>query len=191
MTQSKRIAVTGGIGSGKSAVMEILAEMGYPVFSCDEISHALWQDEDYLSTLSAAFPACSPAGRIDKQKLSALVFSDEAARKRLEKIAHPRIMQELLREMTAPACFAEVPLLFEGGFASLFDGVLLVERERGSRIGAVMQRDGLTQEETERRISAQLSDPEREKEGVVILKNDGTVEELKEKVKNSLRSFGL
>ena len=66
MTQSKKIAVTGGIGSGKSYICGLIAKRGYPVFSCDEINRALWSDEAYCKELADRFPACTVGGEIDK-----------------------------------------------------------------------------------------------------------------------------
>lgn len=192
MMQRIKIAVTGGIGSGKTAVCRILSDLGYPVFSCDEISRGLWKDEAYLDLLATNFPRCVTDGKIDKKKLSKIIFSDSDARKRLEALSHPRIMQALMREMDRfSVSFAEVPLLFEGGYESLFDGVLLVERTEVTRIASVMRRDCISEEEVKQRISSQFSDAEREKDGVVILKNDGTLAALKESVKGALGRFGL
>lgn len=192
MTRKVKIAVTGGIGSGKSYVMKLLSEMGYPVFSCDEISHELWSEEAYLHALSASFPTCTVGGKIVKEKLSDLIFSDEGERKRLETISHPRIMERLIQKMDEhPISFAEVPLLFEGGYESLFDGVILIERDARERIASVMRRDGICEESVKKRILAQQSDEEREKRGAVVLKNDGTVSDLKEKLPSVLHTFGL
>ena len=99
MTQSKRIAVTGGIGSGKTEFCSILNKMGFPVFSCDEIYAELLRDKDYLSVLERKFPTYFADGILNRERLARTVFSDEKARKELEKIAHPRIMSELLRRM--------------------------------------------------------------------------------------------
>ncbi len=186
--QSKKIAVTGGIGSGKTTVIKILEKMGYPVFSCDEISRGLWQEESYLKVLAEAFPMCTENGRIVKSKLTALVFSDEKERKRLESIAHPRIMRELLDGMEGkPICFAEVPLLFEGGYEDLFDGVILVVRDRAARIAAVMARDGCGRAEVESRIAAQLGHAEKG----TVLENNGSVGELEASLTAALKALGV
>ncbi len=186
-----KIAVTGGIGSGKSTILQILSAWGYPVFSCDEISHRLWTEENYLKTLSEAFPDCCTDGIIDRKKLSAHVFSDREERKRLERISHPRIMRELMEKMEREnVSFAEVPLLYEGGYEQLFDGVLLVNRRESDRIASVVKRDNTDEEEVRRRIAAQLGASMRERADVV-LNNDGTLEQLKAKLKTALKLFCL
>ena len=126
-----------------------------------------------------------------KEKLSDLVFSDEEARKKLESISHPRIMERLIQKMEGPVSFAEVPLLYEGRYESLFDGVILVERDIRERIGAVMRRDNMSEESVKRRIFAQISDEEREKRGAAVLKNDGTIDDLKAKLHSILHALGL
>ncbi len=192
MMQRNKIAVTGGIGSGKTAVCCILSELGYPVFSCDEISRELWKKEKYLKTLAEVFPTCTEEGKIVKEKLSALIFSDAEQRRKLETVSHPRIMRELLNKMNGYAvCFAEVPLLFEGGYDKFFDSVILVKRETEKRIASVMQRDKSSEEEVKRKIAAQLSDREREKEGIVVVENNGSLEELKAAVKSALCAIGV
>lgn len=190
--RSKKFAVTGGIGSGKSVVCRILKERGYPVYSCDDISRALWQREEYRRELATAFPSCAEEGLADKAKVASLVFSDAQARRALEAIAHPRIMQELISSMEEhPVAFAEVPLLFEGGFEDLFDGAILVMRPEQVRIEAVKQRDGLSEEEVRARIAAQIPDEGRGGKALFAIDNSGGLAVLEEKVSAALRFFGV
>lgn len=178
MKQNKKIAVTGGIGSGKSAVCALLKKRGLPVFSCDEIYAELTEEPAFLSKLREAFPGCVEKDALNRKKLSALVFSDEKELKKLNEIAHPAIMERLLRRMEQyELSFAEVPLLFEGGFEGLFDGVLVLVRDEKKRIAAVSERDGLREEEIRLRIDRQY-DYRTLSEHCVVLKNDGTLEAL-------------
>ena len=192
MTPNK-IAVTGGIGSGKSVFCEIVREFGFPVFSCDAINRELWTDEAYLSTLSEQFPDCLTGGSIDKAKLSEKVFSDDEARRRLNALAHPAIIHRLLAHMNAckGPSFAEVPLLYEGGYEALFDAVIALRRAKESRIAAVEARDGLKREETLARMSRQLDPARLSEKHCLILDNDGDRDALKEKARNALRSLHL
>ena len=134
-----KIAITGGIGSGKSAVCRILKERGYPVFSCDEINRTLLSEKSYLDGLCALFPTCVKDGKLQKTALAALVFSDKEALETLNAYAHPRISERLQRDMDAAqkTCFAEVPLLFESGMTKQFDGAIVVLRNKEERIRAV------------------------------------------------------
>ncbi len=192
MTQSKKIAVTGGIGSGKSAFCDVLRGLGYAVFSCDEISAQLWTDAQYLKSLGAAFPDCCTAGEIDRKKLTEKIFSDEAARRRLNALAHPQIMQNLLAAMAAHGVsFAEVPLLYEEGLEGAFDGVIALRRPLEQRIASVRVRDGLKDEEILLRMAAQLDVAELNKKQCFLLENDGKMQTLEAGARAALRHFGI
>ncbi len=178
MTQSKKIALTGGIGSGKSVALALLGKWGYPVFSCDEIYAELCGDEEFLRGLSALFPFAVRENALDRAALSAVIFSDGEARKKLDAYTHPRIMRRLLAQMEAyPLSFAEVPLLFEGGYEGLFDGVIVLQRDKAARIAAVMKRSGLSEAETSARIDSQFR-YEQLPADCFVLPNNGSKEEL-------------
>ena len=184
MRQSKRIAITGGIGSGKSVVLAACRELGYPVFSCDEIYADLLGKPDFLAELSTAFPQCVKDGALDRHALSQIAFSGEEEIKRLNAVTHPRIMERLLEEMNAfPLSFAEVPLLYEGGFEGLFDAVIAVYRSSEERIRAVKMRNGLSVEEIRLRIDRQFPQEQLKMRADFLIENSGTADELKEKVR--------
>jgi dephospho-CoA kinase len=112
----KKIAITGGIGSGKSTVSNILKVKGYPVYSCDEIYAELVNSKIYIDEIKKVFPTAVKQGKIDKKCLAEIIFSDKQERTRLNEIAHPLIMQTLLARMNesdSQIVFAEVPLLLE------------------------------------------------------------------------------
>lgn len=178
-----KFAVTGGIGSGKSALCHILKERSHPVFSCDKINRALLREKDYLDGLKQRFPACFREGALDRAALAALVFADRKALAALNAYAHPRIYARLNEEMESAkrVCFAEVPLLFESGMPALFDGVIVVLREREERIRAVIARDGLTREQVEARIRDQFDYDGPLPEGCFVIENDGGEEALQKK----------
>ena len=186
-----KIAITGGIGSGKSAVCRILKERGYPVFSCDEINRALLSEKSYLDGLCALFPACVKDGKLNKAALSALVFSDKEALKTLNAYAHPRIAERLRRDMEGAekTCFAEVPLLFESGMTKRFDGAIVVLRNKEERIRAVVARDGLTAEQAKARMKQQFDYDGPLPDGCFAIENDGDEAALREKVDEVLEAL--
>ena len=186
-----KIAVTGGIGSGKSAVCRILKERGYPVFSCDEINRTLLNEKSYLDGLCALFPACVKDGKLNKTALSALVFSDKEALKTLNAYAHPRISERLRRDMEGAekTCFAEVPLLFESGMTKQFDGAIVILRNKEERIRAVVARDGLTAEQAEARMKQQFDYDGPLPDGCLAIENDGDETALREKVDDMLEAL--
>ena len=104
-----KIAVTGGIGAGKSEVMKEIARRGYRVCSADEINDRLQALPGYIRKISKVFPAAVKDGKIDKNVLRDIVFTDDSKRARLNSIAHPEIRREL--ENTEGEFFAEVPLV--------------------------------------------------------------------------------
>ena len=119
---SKKIAITGGIGSGKTTVSNLIKEKGYPVYSCDEIYKELIDSTIYIKEIEKAFPAAIKQGKINRKGLAEIVFSNEQERKRLNEIAHPLIMKTLLDHISQrenELIFAEVPLLLEGNFENL------------------------------------------------------------------------
>ena len=192
MTPNK-IAVTGGLGSGKSAFCAVLRKMGFPVFSCDEINRELWTDEAYRHALADAFPDCLTNGAVDRTKLSAKVFSDERARDALNALSHPQIMHRLIGRMEACSgpVFAEVPLLYEGGYEGLFDAVIALHRDKEARIAAVKTRDGLSADQALARMRGQF-DPERlVQKRCLIVENDGGLDALSEKAAEALRTLGI
>lgn len=159
MTQNKKvkIAVTGGIGSGKSTVMKHIAEKGYRTFSCDEIYKDLLKESDFVKKITDSFgDVLDSFGNLDRKRLSKIVFGDEVKLHKLNSITHPAIMERAIMLMNEyDISFIEVPLLFENGFEKLFDSVIVVLRNKDERISAVMQRDRISEEEALSRINSQ------------------------------------
>lgn len=192
MTQNKRYAITGGIGSGKSAFSKILRETGYPVFSCDDIYAELCGEAEYLNALKKLFPDCVADGVVNRAALSQKVFSDRAELAKLNALSHPMIMRRLF-ELTErePVSFSEVPLLFEGGYETQFDGVIVLVRGEEERIKSVMARNGLTEDAVRARLANQFDERLLAEKNCVIVKNDGSLADLKQSAKRALRDLGI
>lgn len=172
-----KIAVTGGIGAGKSEVMKEIARRGYRVCSADEINDRLQERPGYIQKISKVFPAAVKDGKIDKNVLRDIVFTDDSKRARLNAIAHPEIRREL--ENTEGDFFAEVPLLFESGMQDLFDAVIIVTANADTRIDRIKGR-GLSEERAKSIMAAQFSDSDRIRlsDNPFIIENDGNIENL-------------
>ena len=179
------VAITGGIGSGKSTVCDILRSLGYEVYSADQISHELYKDENIQEKIKKIFPECIVEGEIDRKILAEIVFSDQSKKRKLEKIFHPKVIQRLKKRMSEShekIIFAEIPLLFEGGFENEFDRVIVVIRPLKDRIKSVMERDGLSEIEVMARIKNQYNYEENSFSAHSIVYNQGDKEFIQQQV---------
>lgn len=145
MKQNKcfKIAITGGIGSGKSTICNILKEYNYPVYSCDEVYNNLLSKGYFDNELKNIFgERIFDNGKISKRKLIEIVKSDPDKLNILSKMTNKAIIKEIINlAKDDKVAFFEVPLLFEGKFQSKFDKIIVVLRDKDERINAVIQRD--------------------------------------------------
>lgn len=182
-------AITGTIGSGKSAVTAILKELGCSVISCDEVNAELLGEREYLSVLENNFPGVVKDGILDKKALSKRIFNNEEERKKLNSLSHPRIMErvkQIASSMNGDV-FVEVPLLAESGTEIYFDRIWVVRAPENIQITRVAERDGISLDEA--RIiyeiqckRADLTVP------VTVIENNSGIDELRRAVKALLCS---
>jgi dephospho-CoA kinase len=157
------VALTGGIGSGKSAVSARLEALGAAVIDADLIAHELTaRGGSALPAIAEAFgtEVIAADGALDRVAMRRRIFRDPAARRRLEEILHPRIrarMQECLSEVRAPYAVLVIPLLFETNQAEIADRILVVDLPEPVQIERVKTRSGLDEAEIRRIIAAQAS----------------------------------
>ena len=192
----KSIAITGGIGSGKSTVLNFLKQLGFPVYSCDAIYLELLSEKEYVNKLASIFPAVVINDKIDKNRLASIVFSNKCAREQLNKLAHPLVMERLLKRMkeeNSEIVIAEVPLLFEGNFEYLFDEVWVIRREVDERIKSVCIRDEISPNNVKARIESQIdyedeSFQKRIKNNkICLIENKGDLQTLKREVEKRIK----
>ncbi len=185
------IGLTGGIGSGKSAVRDFLKAKGADVIDADTIGQniyapgsAAWQkiiDEFGKGILH-------PDGRIDRKKLGELVFADPKALEKLNSILHPLMYLEIknkLEEMRTkgiPVAVLEAAILIEAGWESLVDEVWLVVAPVNEVEKRLAARSGLTPQQVKARLSSQMSDTERRRYANAVIENDSTIENLRAKL---------
>ena len=182
----KTVIVTGGIGSGKSAVCALLKKRGVPVYDCDAKAKELYgRRPSLVSRLEKALGAQLRGGdgKLDKARLAALIFSDPRARETVEGMVYPILLQDIRRwqkrQSAAWGALESAVILSKPVFDGVADGVVLVEAPQELRIARVMQRDGLGREAVIGRIRSQ--EIPREKADV-LLANDGTPQALSEAV---------
>jgi dephospho-CoA kinase len=164
----KIIGLCGASGSGKGCVGDILSGFGFAVFDTDKIYHELLAgDSELVSELVLEFgDGILTDGRVDRKKLSRLVFADgaEGRLRRLNEITHRHILNEVRRGIEDArredklGCVVDAPLLFESGFDKECDLTLAVVAEREKRISRIILRDSIGRDEAQRRIDRQISD---------------------------------
>jgi dephospho-CoA kinase len=180
-----RVALTGGIGSGKSAVAAVFAERGATVIDADVLAReVVAPHSEGLREIAELWPeAIGPDGALNRPAMAQIVFGDENARARLNGITHPRVRALAAeREAAAPAgvIVHVIPLLFEGEAWRGFEKTVLVTAPAEARIARVIARDATDRDTVERRMAAQIA-PElaRARAGYVI-ENDGDLAALRE-----------
>jgi dephospho-CoA kinase len=184
-----RVALTGGVASGKSTVAAILAELGAVVIDSDQLAREVV--EPGTPGLAAVVDAFGPSvldgdGRLDRPALGAVVFADEAARRRLEGILHPLIRARGAEiEAAAPEgalVVHDIPLLVESGQAGLFDAVLVVDVPVQTQVRRMVQDRGWSADDARARVAAQASRDERLAVATHVVDNTGTRDDLRARV---------
>ncbi len=187
-----KIAITGGIGSGKSTVASIISDMGYPMYSCDKIYENLLTDLELIRSVTEEFGDVLTQGCIDKNKIAVSVFADERKLKKLNEITHPIIMRKVIDLMSChEISFCEVPLLFEGGYEKLFDYVIVVLRDMEDRIQSVAERDKLSTESVLNRIKTQLDYSNSDFAQYYAIHNTANINVLVEKTREILNKISV
>ena len=183
------VALTGGIGSGKSTVSEFFARLGALVIDADQLARmAIERGTDGFADVLLRFgEEIIVNGDIDRKKLAEIVFSDEKARKDLEAIIHPRV-QAIFAEAVAnldhdDILIYEIPLLVETGAAEKFDFVITVESNIELRKARLLKK-GLYISQIEKRIASQASEGAREAIADAVIRNDGDEDSLLRTVEN-------
>ena len=189
-----RIALTGGIASGKSTVADLFEKLGASVIRTDEISREMVSPgSDGLQAIVDTFGAeiLDKSGELDRERLRRLVFSDEARRKELEAILHPMIQQEVNRRLQSHEAeddtyaIVEIPLLAETGGAGRYDRVLVVDCDPSVQLARLRKRDDVDEQDARAALAAQASREERLAIADDIIDNNrATLAELEEVVRS-------
>ncbi|HEY9474247.1 MAG TPA: dephospho-CoA kinase, partial [Mycobacteriales bacterium] len=185
MDRVLKIGLTGGIGSGKSAVARLLAAHGAVVVDADALAREVVEpDTPGLRRIVEEFgtDVLTADGRLDRGRLAGLVFTDGAARERLNAIVHPlvgRRAEQILSGLSDDAVAVhDVPLLAENSLSPNYDLVVVVEASEQTRISRLVADRGMTEEAAGARIAAQATDEQRRAVADVVIVNDGSRAEL-------------
>src|SRR3954464_8956637 len=184
-----RIGLTGGIGSGKSTVARMLVELGAVLIDGDALAREVVARG--TQGLARVVAECgeellTPEGDLDRPALGRIVFSDEAARRRLEGITHPLIFERYAELEPAPPPDAiavhDIPLLAESGRADSFDAVIVVDVPAELQIERMLRDRGWPREEAQSRIAAQASREDRLAIATYVIDNTGSLDDLRARV---------
>jgi len=187
----KIIGLTGGIASGKSTVSRFLAEMGAVIINADEVAHeTLKSDIELQQEIVADFgdQILTAEGRIDRERLGEIVFTNPDALARLNRIMHPRLYKivqaqlEDYRQQKAKVVILEVPLLIEAGWTALVDEIWVTVASEATVLGRLQQQVGLSSKQALARIGSQMPAKDRIKHADVVIDTDCSLDELKARV---------
>ena len=176
------LGLTGSVGMGKSTAAQRFRDRGVPVCDADALVHELYEGEA-VAPIEAAFPGTTVGGKVDRQRLSAMLLADPSGFKRLEAIVHP-LVQQAERECLAAAraCGAkvavlEIPLLLETGGAPKCDAVAVVSAPAQLQRERVLARPGMTAEKLDAILARQMPDAEKRARADFVVDTGGTIEQ--------------
>ena len=179
MKKAKLIAITGGIGAGKSVVSSILRTAGYGVYDCDqrarELMNTLPSIKDAL--IERFSPEIYIDGELNRKLLSDIIFNDSEALTFVNNIVHPKVREDIMKwfsNQKKDISFVETAILKEGGIDKMVDSVWNVTAPLETRIKRVMARNGIPREKVIERINSQQTDLDCDRDKIVEIVNDGT-----------------
>ena len=190
------VGLTGGLGAGKSTALAALGRLGAAVLSSDAVVHELYEGDELRAAVIARFgPEVAPAGVVDRAAVARRAFASEEDRAWLEGVVWPLVgarvagwLEQVRAQSPAPpAAVVEVPLLFEAGLQGLYDATIAVvsaeqlRRERAAARGHAV---------VDERAARQLSQQEKARQAMFVVRNDGTVHDLERELSAVLGKLG-
>lgn len=193
----RRIALTGGIATGKSYVAARIKEAGVPIVDADVLSReVVAAGTPGLAAVRRRFgpDAVRRDGTMDRVRIAQIVFKDKRARLDLEAIIHPAVQKAIDEFFAAlpkrtPFAVADIPLLFETNREKQFDKIVVVACPRELQLARLMERNKLSQEDAERRLNAQLPIDQKVKKATHVIRTDGTFEDTDRQVAEVLKEL--
>jgi dephospho-CoA kinase len=195
---TRRLALTGGIATGKSHVRAQFEALGIPTIDADVLARkAVEPGSPGLAAVTARFGGAilDPSGELDRAKLASIVFGDAAARRDLERIIHPAVRRAIdswfasIDDSWHPFAIADIPLLYETGRDREFEAVVVAACDPKTQLQRLMVRDGLSAPEAAARIAAQLPIDEKTRRADYVIETDGTFEETNRQVRDVAASL--
>ena len=188
------LGITGGTGCGKTTLLSAFEETGGLVLDCDAIYHQLLStDASLLQAIENRFPGTVENGVLQRKKLGAIVFADEAALLDLNRITHGAVKAAVLGRLSAYIGHTAIDAiaLFEGGLAELCDVTVAVTAPEDDRVRRLMARDGISEDYARSRIAAQHDENWFRNHCDYVLENDGTMDDFRSKCLAFLQELGI
>ena len=192
---TKKIGITGGIATGKTTLLNLIKDLGFPVISCDDIVKELYSSDKIKQLIKNEFGSqvLSPDGEVDKKTLLNLILKSEEKRKSLESLIHPLVKREIEKfleisqQKGLPLVFVEVPLLFECGWEDMFDEVWVITCNKETQRKRILERP---MGEAFLRLSL-LQIPLQKKEALAtrVFSSEKTIKELKDELRTILKGY--
>jgi len=182
------VALTGGIGSGKTTVSQLFEALGIPVVDTDIIARQLVAPgESTLSEITRQFgeTILNPDDTLNRAQLRQTIFQNPDKKRLLESILHPLIRKEMMHQisaLTTPYCIVVIPLLVESGQMEFADRILVVDATEAAQLARVSQRDNQTENEIAAIVASQASRDARLAIANDVIHNNSTLDELKQQV---------
>jgi dephospho-CoA kinase len=186
------LCLTGSLGMGKSKTAEFFAEAGVPVHDADAVVHALYEGEA-VPAIERAFPGATAGGKVDRNRLAAMVVGDAAALGRLEAIVHPLVAAARdaflaqARARGAPVVLLDVPLLFETGGERRCDAVVVVSAPAEMQRRRAFERPGMTEDKFAALVAKQTPDAEKRRRSDFVLDTSQGFDYARAQVRDILR----
>lgn len=185
---TKILGLTGGIAMGKSTISNFLRDKGIPIVDADEIAHAVLEFKAVKVQLVKAFgtPILNEQKQVDRKQLGKIVFGESKKLGELNQIVQPVIRQEIIRQLksftTEPVVVLDAPVLFEQGYETLVDCIMVVSTTPAEQLRRLMERDHLTREDAQKRIDAQMPIEIKQKKADVTIDSSGSIEATQKQV---------
>ena len=181
----KKIAITGGIASGKSAVCKIIEDAGYYVIYTDKLNKELLNDAGYIKKLQTIFPEAVNCGVVNKSLIRSTILENDKKRFALNSLAHAEItlkVEKLINNFNGELIFCEIPLIVESNMVDFFDEIWCVVADFETKISRIMKRDAASKCDAEKIIATQKKDSELISISDRVIENNGDLNKLKEEI---------
>lgn len=185
---TKILGLTGGIAMGKSTISNFLRDKGIPIVDADEIAHAVLEFKAVKVQLVKAFgtPILNEQKQVDRKQLGKIVFGESKKLGELNQIVQPVIRQEIIRQLksftTESVVVLDAPVLFEQGYETLVDCIMVVSTTPAEQLQRLMERNHLTREDAQKRIDAQMPIEIKQKKADVTIDSSGSIEATQKQV---------